>query len=63
MLGFVWDFKRLCLFVIIRNWFWFFDLGVCNEINSGLFNEYDSCYINFIVKLKISVNMEEFEFL
>jgi hypothetical protein len=63
MLGFVWDFKRLCLFVIIWNWFWFYDLCVCNEINSGLFKGYVSCYINFIVKLKISVNIEEFEFL
>jgi hypothetical protein len=34
-----------------------------NEINSDLFNVYVSHFINFSVKLKISVNLEEFEFL
>ena len=35
----------------------------CNEINNGLFNRFISYIINFIVKLKILVNMKEFEFL
>jgi hypothetical protein len=35
----------------------------CNEINNGLFNECVSYFINFIVKLKVLVNMEEFDFL
>jgi hypothetical protein len=34
-----------------------------NEINNDLFNRYVSHFVNFIVKLKISVNLEEFEFL
>jgi hypothetical protein len=34
-----------------------------NEINSDLCNGYVSHFINFIVKLKISVNLKEFEFL
>ena len=32
-----------------------------NEINNDLFNGYVSHLINFIVKLKILVNLEEFE--
>jgi hypothetical protein len=35
----------------------------CNEINNVLFNRYVSYFINFIVKLKISINMEGFEIL
>jgi hypothetical protein len=34
-----------------------------NKINSDLCNGYVLHFINFIVKLKISVNLEEFEFL
>jgi len=34
-----------------------------NEINNDLFNEYVLYFINFIIKLKISVNLKEFEFL
>jgi hypothetical protein len=33
-----------------------------NEINNGLFNGYISYCINFIVKLKILVNLKEFDF-
>jgi hypothetical protein len=35
----------------------------CNEINNDLSNGYVSYFVNFIVKLKISVNMEEFDFM
>jgi len=35
----------------------------CNEINNDLFNGYVSYFVNFIVKLKFSVNVEEFNFL
>jgi hypothetical protein len=35
----------------------------CNEINNDLFNCYVSYFVNFIVKLKFSVNVEEFKFL
>jgi len=35
----------------------------CNEINYNLFNRYVSYFINFIVKLRISVNVEKFKFL
>jgi hypothetical protein len=34
-----------------------------NEINNGLFNRYISHFVNFIVILKVSVNLEEFNFL
>jgi hypothetical protein len=34
-----------------------------NEINNNLFNRYVSYFVNFIVKLRISVNVEEFKFL
>jgi len=34
-----------------------------NEINNGLFNEYILYFFKFIIKLKISVDVEEFEFL
>ena len=34
-----------------------------NEVNNVLFNGYVSYFINFIVKLKIYVFLEEFEFL
>ena len=33
-----------------------------NEINNDLFNGYISNFVNLIVKLKISVNLEEFYF-
>ena len=33
-----------------------------NEINNGFFNRYVSHFFNFIVKSKILVNLEEFEF-
>jgi len=36
---------------------------IYNEINNGLSNGYVSYFINFIIKLKISVNLKEFEFL
>jgi hypothetical protein len=36
---------------------------VYNEINSALFNECVSDFVNFIFKLKISVNLEGFEIL
>ena len=35
----------------------------CNGIINDLFNEYVSYFVNFIVKLKILVNVKEFEFL
>ena len=35
----------------------------CNDINNDLFNGYVSYFINFIVKLKFLVNVEEFKFL
>ena len=35
----------------------------CNEINNALFNEYVLYFVNFIVELKILVNVEEFRFL
>jgi hypothetical protein len=35
----------------------------CNEINDGLFNEYILYFVNFIIILKNSVDVEEFEFL
>jgi hypothetical protein len=35
----------------------------CNEIKNGLFNWYVSYFVNFIVKLKILVNVKKFEFL
>jgi hypothetical protein len=34
-----------------------------NEINNGLFTGHISYFVNFIVKLKILINLEEFEFL
>ena len=34
-----------------------------NEINNDLFNGYISYFVNFIVKLKILVNLKKFEFL
>jgi hypothetical protein len=34
-----------------------------NEINNKLLNEYISYFINFIVMLRIYVNLEEFDFL
>jgi hypothetical protein len=34
-----------------------------NEINNSLFNGHVSHFVNFIVKFKISVNLEEFDFL
>jgi len=34
-----------------------------NEINNGLFNRYISYFVNFIVILKVLVNLEEFNFL
>ena len=34
-----------------------------NEIDNDLFNRYISYLINFIIKLKISINWEEFDFL
>jgi hypothetical protein len=34
-----------------------------NEINNRLFNGYISYFINFIVKLRILVNLKEFDFL
>ena len=34
-----------------------------NEVNNVLFNGYVSYFVNFIVKLKIYVFLEEFEFL
>jgi hypothetical protein len=34
-----------------------------NEINNGLSNGYVLYFINFIIKLKILVNLKEFEFL
>jgi hypothetical protein len=55
--------KKIYLFVICWNWIWFYNFSVYNEINNGLFNGYVSHLINFIFKLKISVNLEEFEFL
>jgi len=33
-----------------------------NEINNVLFNKHVLHFINFIVKLKILVNLEEFEY-
>ena len=33
-----------------------------NEINNDLFNGYISNFVNFIIKLKFSVNLEEFYF-
>jgi hypothetical protein len=33
-----------------------------NEINNELLNEYVSYFINFIVMLRIYVNLEEFDF-
>jgi hypothetical protein len=36
---------------------------ICNEINNGLCNGCLSYFVNFIIKLKISVNEEKFEFL
>jgi len=36
---------------------------IYNEINNGLFNGYVSYFVDFIIKLKISVNLKEFEFL
>ena len=34
-----------------------------NELNNGFFNGYVLFFVNFIIKLKISVNLEEFYFL
>jgi hypothetical protein len=34
-----------------------------NEINNGLCNEYVLYFVNFIVELRISKNMEVFEFM
>jgi hypothetical protein len=34
-----------------------------NEINNDLFNMYVSHVINFIIKLKILINLEEYDFL
>jgi hypothetical protein len=36
---------------------------IYNEINNGLSNGYILYFINFIIKLKILVNLKEFEFL
>jgi hypothetical protein len=36
---------------------------IYNEINNGLSNGYVLYFINFIIKLKILVNLKEFEFL
>ena len=33
-----------------------------NETNTWLFNGYVSYFVNFIVKLKFSINLEEFGF-
>jgi hypothetical protein len=38
ILGFVWDFVRLYLFVNWWNLIWICDLDVYDEINNGLFN-------------------------
>ena len=58
MLGFVWDFIKLHLFV---NWWkliWIYDLDVfCDEINNDLFNEFILYFINFIVEFNVFVNI------
>jgi len=60
------------LFKILRNYiclsfdeieFDFVTYVIYNEINNGLFNGYVSYFVNFIIKLKISVNLKKFEFL
>jgi hypothetical protein len=62
MLEFVWDFKnyvfnlmKLSSILWLRCFF--------NKINNDLFNIYVLYFINFIVKLKILVNMEKLKFL
>jgi len=35
----------------------------CNETNNDLSNWHVSYFVNFIVKLKILVNVEEFDFM
>ena len=60
------------MFKILRNYiclsfdeieFDFVTYVIYNEINNGLFNGYVSYFVNFIIKLKISVNLKKFEFL
>jgi hypothetical protein len=60
------------LFEILKNYIYlsfdeiefdFVTYVIYNKINNGLFNGYVSYFVNFIIKLKISVNLKEFEFL
>ena len=62
----------LGLFEILKNYicllfdetnFDFVTQMFCNEVNNGLFNGYVSYFVNFIVKLKIQINLEIFDFL
>jgi len=57
MLGFVWDFKKHNLFVIWWDWFLICDLGFYNEIDNELFNKFILYFVNFIIELKILVNV------
>jgi len=57
MLGFVWDFEKHNLFVIWWDWFLIYDLGFYNEIDNELFNKFILYFVNFIIELKILVNV------
>jgi len=63
MLGFVWD-SKICICLSFHAIEFDFVIKMFyNEINNSLFNRYILHFVNFIVILKVWVNLEEFNFL
>jgi hypothetical protein len=63
ILRFVWYFEKLYFLSFNEIKFDFVTWVFYNEIDNDLFNRYISYLINFIIKLKILINWEEFDFL
>ena len=63
MLEFVLNFVKLYLFIIDEICVEFLIQVFYDEINNDLFNEFILYFINFIIELKFSVNMQKFKFI